>query len=82
MGYISKRYNIDSETVAQMVRDGIIDWRLEGLYNFWVFYNELLKKRETKREAKKEIMMHYSMPKSTFYYNVNKAKKIFGKNPT
>lgn len=77
MGYISQKYNIPPEIVSLMVKDGIIDWRIEGLYNFFTFYNQLLTKRESKAEAREEIMLHYKMPRSTFYYHLKKAKLIF-----
>jgi hypothetical protein len=80
MGYISQKYNISPDKVALMVRDGIIDWKIEGLYNFWIFYNDLLSKRETKTAARDELMIHYDMSRSTFYYNLNKAKSLFVKN--
>ena len=80
MGYISQKYKIEPEKVSLMVRDGIIDWKIEGLYNVWLFYTDLIDKRETKADAREEIMMHYDMCKSTFYYNLNKAKSLFGNN--
>lgn len=77
MGYISNTYKIDPEKVANMVKDGIIDWRIEGLYDFWIFYNELLNKRESKKEAREEIMSHFNLQKRTFYRMIRKCKEIF-----
>ena len=35
MGYISEKYCIPSGTVVSMIKDGIVDWRIEGLHDFW-----------------------------------------------
>lgn len=78
MGYISKKYDIDPGTVVEMVRDGVVDWRIEGLYDFWIFYQELIKTRQSKRDVREELMLHYNInARSTYYYWINKATEVF-----
>lgn len=78
MGYISEKYNIPQSTVIQMIRDGIIDWKLEGLYEFWKFYQELYKNRDEKSLIKDEIMFHYNLKcERTYYRRLKKAELLF-----
>lgn len=77
MGYISEKYCIPSGTVVSMIKDGIVDWRIEGLHDFWVFYNKLLSTR-TPGEVKEEMMLQYKIKnKITYYRMIKKARQIF-----
>jgi len=77
MGYISNKYNIEPEKVVLMIKDGILDWKIEGLYEFWLFYQELYKDRDSKKEVREELMIHYNVKPRTFYRMLRKAKDIF-----
>ena len=76
MSYIARKYSIRAEVVMQMAKDGIIDWRIEYLHEFWIFYNELLKDR-TRTDAREEMMLHYNLSQRSFYRWICKAKGYF-----
>ena len=76
--YISQKYNIPPETVSAMVRDGILDWRVDALYDFWVFYLELCNSGRTRKEIKNEVGLHFKMKKYQVNRSIRKAKEIFG----
>lgn len=78
MGYISEKYGIEKGTVVKLIKDGLLDWRVEGLYDFWIFYNDLIENRETKKEVREELMAHYGInTRRTYYYWLEKARNIF-----
>ena len=76
MSYIAKKYSIRADIVIQMAKDGIIDWRIEYLHDFWLFYNELLTDR-SKSEARGEMMLHYNLSQRSFYRWIFRAKGYF-----
>lgn len=76
MGYISDKYGIPHETVVKMAKDGIVDWRVEYLYEFWLFYKELCCENK-KMSAIAEICLHYKIGQSTFYLWRKRAKELF-----
>ena len=76
MGYISDKYNVTPEAVVRMSHDGIVDWRVEYLYEFYNFYKEL-SEQDGKHSARKEIMLLYKISQGTFYRWINISKKTF-----
>jgi hypothetical protein len=77
MSYIAEKYCIQPGVVIQMIRDGVVDWRLDALHDFWTFYKELEKTR-TKKEIKAEIMLHYKLKNRVTYYRMmKKSRELF-----
>lgn len=83
MSYISQKYNIPADTVLKMAKDGIIDWRINYLHEFYTFYNELLKGYEDDGEtypkglARNEIMLHYKLSQRNFYRWMKVCRTFF-----
>ena len=77
MGYISDKYDIPHETVVRMAKDGIVDWRIEYLYEFWTFYNELCQNGTSKMGICGEMMLHYKISKRSYYRWLNVCKQYF-----
>ena len=83
MSYISDKYKISPDTVMRMSKDGVIDWRVNYLHEFWIFYHELLKQNQELRvrlpvkETKEEIKLHYRISERSFYRWVKVCKKLF-----
>ena len=80
MSYTSKKYNIPDETITQMVRDGVLDWRIDALWDFYQFYLALKQSRGSSNgEIRDEIIFHYGMSYRLYYYYLAKARLIFEK---
>ena len=78
MSYIGRKYNITDETITKMVRDGVLDWRIDALWDFYQFYLALKKARESSNgEIREEMMFHYKMPQSSYYYYLSRAHELF-----
>lgn len=83
MSYISQKYNIPPQTVAQMAKDGILDWRINYYHEFWEFYNELLDYnyqngvKHPRAEAREEVMLHFKINSERNFYRWLKACKRF-----
>jgi len=83
MSYISKKYNIPAETVFQMSKDGVLDWRINYYYEFWVLYREILdynysnNVKKPRRQAREEVMMHFKISSERNFYRWLTACKAF-----
>ena len=83
MSYISDHYKIPPNTVVQMSKDGILDWRVNVLYEFYTLYAEVLNQNMSRGihcprgDAREEVMMHFRITERTFYYWLSAAKRQF-----
>ena len=83
MSYISEKYNIPCETVLQMCKDGIIDYRINYLHEFYLFHHEILNgyiedgAAYPKGKARREIILHYKISQRNFYRWMNLCKEFF-----
>ena len=83
MSYISNKYGISPGTVSEMARDGIIDWRINYYYEFWVLYKETLdynyenNVKKPRRQAREEVMMHFKISSERNFYRWLTACKSF-----
>lgn len=83
MSYISDKYKIPHEVVVQMSRDGILDWRVNVLYEFWTLYKDVLEQnldrgiKYPRKEAREEVMLHFKLTSERNFYRWLKASKKF-----
>jgi len=74
--YIAKKYGIPDATVIRMIKDGIIDWRIEQAYEFKLFYDELCKDRDATM-VREECMQHFRLSKSAYYRALHRIAELF-----
>lgn len=71
MSYVAIKYNIDEETVKQLIKDGVVSWTYDYHYDIYRFYCDLIDNYSGQKKAKTYAMidtcLHFNLSRTHFY---------------